>query len=95
MYGCVSAQETLAAPSLDADYCCWNRPEPVKPDISCAPAEQGRECVAELGLLKKGEVANPVFLEDCFGLLKGWTSPQESRPAMELLGQGEKSSETL
>ena len=90
--GFVSAQETLVVPSLDAD-CCWlESPGALSSHTSRVPGLSKSEGKwQKLGLLKKGEVANPDFLEDCFGLPKGWTSPQDSRQAQELLEQGEKS----
>ena len=92
--GLVSGAETLALPSLEED-CCWlASPGALSSDVSRIPGLCKSESEwQKLGLLKKGEVANPDFLESCFGLPKGWTSPQESRPATELLGQEEKSSE--
>lgn len=86
--GFVSAAVTLAPPSLDADYCWLESPGALSSDTSRGPGLSKSESKwQKSGLLKRGEVANPDFLEQCFGLPKGWTSPQEYRQAMELLEQ--------
>lgn len=86
--GFVSVAGTLALPSLDADYYWLESPGALSSDMSRSPGLSKSEGKwQKSGLLKRGEVANPDFLEQCFGLPHNWTSPQECRPATELLEQ--------
>lgn len=86
--GFVSVAATLALPSLDADYYWLESPRALSSDNSRSPGLSKSESKwQKSGLLKRGEVANPDFLEQCFGLPRNWTSPQECRPATELLEQ--------
>lgn len=86
--GFVLAAATLAPPSLDADYYWLESPGALSSDMSRGPGLSKSESKwQKSGLLKRGEVANPDFLEQCFGLPKGWTSPLEYRQATELLEQ--------
>jgi hypothetical protein len=86
--GFVSVAATLALPSLDEDYYWLESPGALSSDMSRSPGLSKSEGKwQKSGLLKRGEVANPDFLEQCFGLPRNWTSPQECRPATELLEQ--------
>ena len=86
--GFVSVAGTLALPSLDEDYYWLESPGALSSDMSRSPGLSKSEGKwQKSGLLKRGEVANPDFLEQCFGLPRNWTSPQECRPATELLEQ--------
>lgn len=86
--GFVSVAETLALPSLDVDYYWLESPGALSSDISRSPGLSKSESKwQKSGLLKRGEVANPDFLEQCFGLPRNWTSPLECRQATELLEQ--------
>ena len=85
--GFVSVAATLALPSLDEDYYWLESPRALSSDNSRSPGLSKSEGKwQKSGLLKRGEVANPDFLEQCFGLPRNWTSPQECGPA-ELLEQ--------
>ena len=86
--GFVSVAATLALPSLDEDYYWLESPGALSSDNSRSPGLSKSEGKwQKSGLLKRKEVANPDFLEQCFGLPRNWTSPLERCPATELLEQ--------
>jgi hypothetical protein len=45
--------------------------------------------------MSRGQVANPIFLEESFGIPQGWTDPLECRAATELSEEDAKRSEML
>ena len=94
--GAVSARDTLELPSLEKDYFWLDRPTALsttansRPPGLCKAERQWRK----LGLIGKQEVASPDFLEKLFDIPSGWTSPQESKTAIQLLEDAEKQLET-
>jgi hypothetical protein len=42
------------------------------------------------GILSRGQVVNPIFLEESFGILPGWIDSSQCRPATELLEKEER-----
>ena len=85
--GFVWAAHTLELPSLEKDYCWLDRPTALSSTGKVRPpgVSKAESKWRELGLIGKGEVASPDFLEKLFDIPKGWTSPQESRAAVQLL----------
>lgn len=86
--------ERLERPSLEKG-CSW------LPSPTALSSQRGRpkagatvleSNMRQEGIIGQTEVANPEFLESCFGLPLGWTEPQENRSATELL-RGMESSE--
>ena len=90
--GAVSARDTLELPSLEKDYFWLDRPTALsttansRPPGLCKAERQWRK----LGLIGKQEVASPDFLEKLFDIPNGWTSPQESKTAIQLSEDAEK-----
>jgi DNA N-6-adenine-methyltransferase (Dam)/ASCH domain len=78
--GWFSAQPNLGYPTIEKD--CLSLPTPTAlSSLNSRPPGQTKLEVKlkELGMIQRGEVANPEFLEAMFGLPLGYSSPAESR----------------
>ena len=84
--GNVSAAPTLDRPGIEKDSLLLRSPGALSSTGKGRPPGQTKleSQLKKLGLIAPGEVVNPEFLEDGFNLPLGWTSPTETRTAMEL-----------
>jgi len=92
--GCVSEVDTLALPSLD-DGCFWlESPTALSSVDSSPPGWSKLEAqLQKLGLLSKGQVLNPEWLELSFALPAGWSDLSELSPARGMLDADDPLSE--
>lgn len=80
-----SAQDTLPAPSLESG-CSWLESPGALSSTGRSPGLNRLESsLVKQGVLRRGEVLNPIFLEESFAIPKGWTDPSEHRAATALL----------
>jgi len=89
--GWSSPQPALVYPTIEND--CLSLPTPTAlSSLNSRPPGQNKLEVRlkELGLIQRGEVANPEFLEAMFGLPMGYTSLVESKKEMETSAAVEK-----
>lgn len=89
--GWSSPQPVLDYPTIEND--CLSLPTPTAlSSLNSRPPGQNKLEVRlkELGLIQRGEVANPEFLEAMFGLPMGYTSIVESKKEMDISAVVEK-----
>jgi hypothetical protein len=89
--GLLSAVDTLPVPSLESEYCWLRSPGALSLSGKGRPPGQTKQeaQLKKLGAIATGQVVNPEFLESAYNLPLGWTDPQESRSALELLAEME------
>ena len=85
--GFVSAQDTLAPPSVESGYCWLESPGALSFSGKGRPPglTKSESKLKNQGLLKKGEVLNPDFLSNSFNIPKNYLDPSECRTAAQLL----------
>ena len=94
--GSLSAQDTLGQPSLEKDYCWLDSPGGLSSGKSRPPGQSRLESkLRKYGLLQKGEVINPAFLERGLGLPPNYLDPSERRTAAQLLEDKERQLEIV
>jgi len=84
--GNVSAAPSLERPGIEKDYLLLRSPGGLSSTGNGRPPGQSKleSQLKKLRLIAPAEVANPEFLEAGYQLPTGWTSPKETRTAMEL-----------
>jgi len=84
--GYVSAQDTLALPSLDDGYCWLESPTALSATPGRRPPGLSRleNQLKEYGLIEKGQVLRPDFLLSSYNLPKTYLDPSEKRTAIQL-----------
>ncbi|MEA5507976.1 hypothetical protein VB735_33820 [Halotia wernerae UHCC 0503] len=89
--GLLSEVATLPAPTLESEYCWLPSPGALSSTGKGRPPGQTKQeaQLKKLGAIATGQVVNPEFLESAYNLPLGWTDPQESRSALELLAEME------
>ena len=89
--GFVSAQDTLAHPSLEKDYCWLESPGALSSGKSKPPGQSRLEArLKQENVLVKGECLNPNWLEHWLNVPQNWTNPSELRTAAELIEADDK-----
>lgn len=85
--------EVLERPSLESGS-SWLESPGALSSVGRSPGLSRLESsLVKRGILIRGQVVNPTFLEESFGIPQGWTNPLECRPATELLESDEQHSE--
>ncbi len=92
--GLLYQADSLVEPLKDPD-CYWlESPGGLSSDASRSPGQSRLEAqLKKIGRLLPGECINPPFLEKSFEIPLEWSSPLESRTAVQLLAAEEKPSE--
>lgn len=92
LYQAVSLVEPLKEPD-----CFWlESPGGLSSDASRSPGQSRLEAqLKKVGRLNSGECINPPFLEKSFEIPVGYSSPSESKTAVQLLADAEKPSEIV
>ena len=86
--------EPLDRPTLEKG-CLWLESPGALSSVGRSPGRGKLEnSLMKQGILSAGQVINPVFLEESFGIPEGWTDPSELRTATELLEEDGKHSAT-
>jgi hypothetical protein len=84
--------EPLERPILEKG-CSWLESPGALSSVGRSPGRGKLESsLVKKGILNRGQVANPIFLEESFGIPQGWTDPLECRAATELLEEEGKRS---
>jgi len=87
--------EPLERPILEKG-CSWLESPGALSSVGRSPGRGKLESsLVKKGILNRGQVANPIFLEESFGIPQGWTDPLECRAATELLEEEGKRSAML
>lgn len=82
--------EPLERPSLEKG-CSWLESPGALSSTGRSPGLNRLESsLVKRGTLQRGQVINPIFLEESFGIPQEWTNPWDSRPATELLENDEQ-----
>jgi len=85
--------EPLERPFLENGCSWWESPTALSSTGRAPGTTKLESSLIKQGILSRGQVINPAFLEETFGIPQGWTNPLECRPATELLEKDELLSE--
>lgn len=95
--GLLLALECLDRPGLEKD-CFWlDSPTALSHSGKGRPPGQSKleSCLRKSNIIQKNEVLKPEWLETAFSLPTGWSDPEESRAATELLEKEDQQLETV